>query len=337
MKKGFPFMLSRLILACAALLMAAPAFAEAIKIATTRSTSNAPLLIAKEKGYFADEGLVAELIFIDSAGPITAAVVTGDVEFGGTGLSAAFYNLAGQGTLRIVAGHIYEAPGWRGTTIIASMHAWEGGLRSFKDLGGHSVAVTQVGTPLHYTVGRLAERYGFDMKSVRIMAMQSFPNAVAAATGGSADVAVASAVYVIKVLQQNEVKLVGYGGDEFTMQVGAIFTATKTANERGDMVRHFLAAFRRATRTYHDIFTGPDGKLAFGPGADDIIAILARYNQQPPDQIRQSLAYVDADARVDVNDVRRQIAWYKSQGMVKGEVDADALLDKRYVIPLPAR
>jgi hypothetical protein len=223
-----------------ALLAAGCAKAEAIKIASTRSSSNAPLLIAKEKGYFAAEGLDAEIVFIDSAGPITSAVVSGDVEFGATGLSGAFYNLAAQGALRIVAGHIYEAPGFRGTTIVASNRAWDGG-----------------------------------------------------------------------------------------------FTATKTADERGAMIQRFLRGFRHATQDYHAAFTDADGKPMLGPGSDEIIAILVKYDQQSPEQIKSALAYVDTDGRVDVHDVLRQIAWYKSQGMIKGEIDGESVIDRRYVIPLP--
>jgi NitT/TauT family transport system substrate-binding protein len=321
----------------AALAPANSGHAETVRIASTRSLSNAPFLIAQAKGYFAAEGIDAELIFIDSAGPITAAVVSGDVDFGATGLSAAFYNLAGQGILRIIAGHIYDFPGFRSTAIVVSNRAWEAGLRSFSDLPGHSIAVTQIGTPLHYSIGLLAQKYGFEMSSVRILPLQSFPNAVAAAAGGSADAAVVSVNYVLPALQRGDVQLLGYIGDETPAQIGAVFTATRTADERRDMVERFLTAFRRATRDYHDAFTGPDGKLAFEASAPEILAIIAKGTQIPMAQIEQGLAYVDADARLDVTDILRQIAWYKSQGMVKGEIDGDAVIDKRYVIPLPAR
>jgi hypothetical protein len=33
--------------------------------------------------------------------------------------------------------------------------------------------------------------------------------------------------------------------------------------------------------------------------------------------------------------VRHQIAWYRAQGLIKGEVNADALIDKRYAVALP--
>jgi NitT/TauT family transport system substrate-binding protein len=329
-------MTMRLALALLILLAAAAGTrAEAITIATTRSSSNAPFLIAEERGYFTAEGLSVELVFIDSAGPITSAVVSGSVDFGATGLSGAFYNLAGQGALRIIAGHIYEAQGFRSTTVVASNRAWEAGLKEFRDLGGHSVAVTQIGTPLHYSLGVLAEKYGFDFKSLRVVPTQSFPNAVAAVAGGGTDAAVVSASYVLPALDQGEVQLVGYIGDVAPMQIGAVFTATRTANERGDMIERFLRAFRRATHDYHQAFTGPAEMPAFNRGAPDIVDLMARADQQSPQQIRAALAYVDDQARIDVADIKRQIAWYRAQGMIKLDIDAETVIDRRYVIPLP--
>lgn len=73
-----------------------------------------------------------------------------------------------------------------------------------------------------------------------------------------------------------------------------------------------------------------------GPTAPEVLAIIAKYTQQPVEQIARALPYVDAEARLDVKDVLRQIAWYKAEGMIKGEVDGDRIIDKRYVVPLPA-
>lgn len=45
-------------------------------------------------------------------------------------------------------------------------------------------------------------------------------------------------------------------------------------------------------------------------------------------------AYVDADARLDVKDVLRQIDWYIEQDTLKGPINGEAIIDKSYVIPL---
>ncbi len=67
----------------------------------------------------------------------------------------------------------------------------------------------------------------------------------------------------------------------------------------------------------------------------DIVGYLAKYVGQSSGEIKLGMPFADVDARLDVNDVRRQIDWYKSQNLLKSQVDADDLIDKRYVIPLP--
>jgi NitT/TauT family transport system substrate-binding protein len=309
--------------------------AEHIKFASTRSLSNAPFLIAKAKGYLAAEGLDAEHIIFDAAGPITVAVASGDADLGATGLSGAFFNLAGQGQLRIVAGYVTDAPGFPAIAYVVSNRAWQAGLKSFKDLGGHSVAVTQVGTGLQYSVALLAEKFGIDFQTIRILPMQSYPNELSAATGGNVDVAVVPTNYARPAVESGNVKLLGELGDEVRVQTGTLFVTAKTADERGDMVARFLRAFRHGARDYHDAFVGPDDRPAWGPTAPALAELLAKATQQPLDDIKQNLSYIDADARVKPTDVLRQAAWYKAHGMVKSSIDGTTLIDKRFAILFP--
>ncbi|HXP76924.1 MAG TPA: hypothetical protein VN823_22510 [Stellaceae bacterium] len=66
-----------------------------------------------------------------------------------------------------------------------------------------------------------------------------------------------------------------------------------------------------------------------------MIALLSKAAQRMPDQVEDTLAYVDPDGRVVTKGILRQIDWYKSQGMVKQEVDGMAIIDRRYVIEFP--
>jgi hypothetical protein len=45
-------------------------------------------------------------------------------------------------------------------------------------------------------------------------------------------------------------------------------------------------------------------------------------------------AYSVKDGRISAADVDREIAWFKSQGLLKGEVSAKELIDARYALPL---
>jgi NitT/TauT family transport system substrate-binding protein len=165
--------------------------------------------------------------------------------------------------------------------------------------------------------------------------VQSGANQASAVVGGQVDAAVVPETYVKSALQAGDAKLLGYVGDETPWQLGAAFTATRTANERRDTVERFLTAYKKGVREFHDAFTGPDERRRDGPTADAVVAIIAKYVGESPEKVRLATAYYDRDARLDVKDVLHQIAWYKAQGLIKGEVDGERLIDKRYVVPLP--
>jgi hypothetical protein len=65
-----------------------------------------------------------------------------------------------------------------------------------------------------------------------------------------------------------------------------------------------------------------------------MLAIIAKYIGKPPQDLDHQMPYVDPQLRLDVKDVRRQIAWYKAHGMVKGDITAERLIDKHYAVVL---
>jgi NitT/TauT family transport system substrate-binding protein len=325
-----------LALALALLLGGGPAAAEEIKIGVFRIAASAPLYVAVEKGYFAAEQLDPKLFYFETGAPIAAGVVSGDLDFGASALIAAFYNLAGRGELRLIAALSHEAPGFQGQGYLVSNHAWAQGLTALKDFPGHSAAVTAVGGPAHYALGRLADKYGFALTSMRLMVLQSLTNCVSALVSGQADTTIISMTASLPpLLDKGEAKFLAWVGDETPWQYGSVFTATKTANDKRDMVERFLRAYRKGARDYHDAFTGPDEKRRDGPTAPAILDIIAKYTGRPAGQVKLTITYNDPAGRLDVADVLHQIAWYKAQGMVKSEVDGEALIDKRYVVTLP--
>ena len=333
MEKTLRFVLAAMLFALAA----APAAAETLRSGYLKTAPAAPIFIAKEKGYYAAEGLDVELITFDAAEPVAVAVTSGALDISLAGMTAGFYNLAGQGAMKIIAGAIYEVPGFQSEAVVASNRAYDAGMKSLKDLDNRSIAVTQIGSALHYSLGLIAEKYGLDLKSIRIVPTQSNPNSVAAVAGGQVDGGVAPVTYFAPLLQRDGAKVLGFVGDETPWQLGAIIASTKLANDHPDTVRRWLRAFRNATRDYHDAFTGPDGKRADQATAPEILAIMAKYIGQTPEQLDKSIGFVDRDARLDVDDIRHQVAWFKSQGLLKDTVDANTIMDMRYIVPLSAK
>jgi NitT/TauT family transport system substrate-binding protein len=331
--EDLPSIRYRLIAAAMLLCFLAPAArAEEIKIGLLKTSSSAVAMIAIKRGYFTAAGLDAQLVPFDAAEPVAVAVASGDIDFGITGLTAGLYALSSQ--IRIIAGHLQEHPGFHANAIVASNKAYDAGLKSLKDLAGHSVGVTQIGSSLHYSVALVAERSGVALDSLRVVPLQSNANVASAVSGGQIDAAATLGNFAAPAVERGAVKLLAWAGDIAPWQFGALITSAKMTSDHADTVTRFLDAMHHGQRDYHDAFTAPDGTRRDGPDARAIFAILSDYLGQTPEQIKPALAYVDGAGRIDVSDVLHQIAWYRAHGFLKNAVDGDALLDKRFVVPM---
>lgn len=320
-----------------ALTGAGAARAETIKLGLLKTAGNGGIFVAQDRGYFAAQNLTVDLVYFDGALPIAVATVGGDIDIGSTALTGGLYNLAAQGALRVIAAQSADVPTFQNNTVIVSNRAWEKGLKSYKDLGGHAIGITSIGGSPQYCIVLLSEKYGFSLDSIHFLPLQSVTNIVSAIKGNQADAGVGPAAAVLPVVQHGDAKLLGFVGDEASYQLGGIFISTKTADNRGDMLKRFLAAYRHGATDYHDAVTGPGEKRKDGPGTDAMLAILSKYIGQTPEQLKPGISYVDAGARLDAHDVQHQIDWYKSQGQVKGDLTAAKLIDKRYATILPGR
>lgn len=318
--------------------VAGHAAAENIKIGCTKVLAScAAVFVAQEWGYFKAEGFDAELVFFDSGQPVAVATAAGEIDFASAGVSGGLYALAGQGALRIIAGGSHEQPGYHLQAFLISNHAWDEGLRTFKDFPGHSVALSQIGSPTQYGLSLLADKYGFDAKTLRLLPLQSIPNMVSAIVGGQADITAMPGTSATAIVEHNQVKLLGWTGDETPWQIGAVWTSTKTANDRRDTVERFLRAYKRGARDYHDAVAGPDERPVEAPTLPAVLAMATNYTGLSVDELKLGIVYLDSEARLDAKDVLTQIAWFRSQGMVKGDFDPNSVIDMRYVVPLPER
>ena len=147
-------------------LPAAPArAADKVSVSVLTFVSSAPLFIAQDRGHFAKEGLEVEIKFFAAAQPVAVAVTSGDVDFGTTGLTAGFFNLAGKGTLKIICAQSREEKGWEFNAYVASNQAYAAGLTGLDKLPGRNFGISTIGSSHHYMLGKLAEKRGFSRLS----------------------------------------------------------------------------------------------------------------------------------------------------------------------------
>jgi NitT/TauT family transport system substrate-binding protein len=302
------------------------------KVGVLRLSSSAPVFIAQDKGYFRDAGIEIELRFFDAAQPIAVATTSGDVDIGITAFTAGLFNLAGKGTLKVIGGMSREKAGYPLIGYFASNQAYANGLTAPKDLAGKRVAVTQTGSSFHYSLGLLADKYGFKLSDVKIVPLQSLSNAAAALKGETVDAALLPVTTARKVMDEGGAKLLGWVGDETPWQLGAVFASPKTLTNK-PLVTKLLAALARADREYHDVILASikDGKADITDTTKPLLEIIAKYTNLPVEQVIGNCAYIDADGKLDVKNVDNQIKWMQEQGFVDKGFAADAIIAKEYV------
>jgi NitT/TauT family transport system substrate-binding protein len=305
-----------------------------VKVGVLRLSSSAPVFIAQDKGYFREAGLDVELKFFDAAQPIAVAAVSGDIDFGVTSLTAGLYNLAGKGTLKVIGGMSHEKAGFPLIGYFATEKAYASGLKTPRDLAGRRIAMTQVGSSFHYSLGLLADKYGFRLSEMKLLPMQSLSNVGAALKGETVDGALLPISAARKLLDDGGIKLLGWVGDETPWQVGAVFASPKTL-EKKELVTKFLGVLERADREYHDVIltSVKGGEAPINDKTRPLLEIIAKYTNLPLEQVVGNCAYIDPEGRLDVKDVANQIEWMQGQGFVDKGVKLDGIIAKDFVKP----
>jgi NitT/TauT family transport system substrate-binding protein len=301
-------------------------------IALLRLSSSGPIFIAQEKGWFKEAGLDLTMKDFQAAAQVPLAVVSGDADLGVTAFTAGFYNLAAKGGLVVVAAQSAERPGYQLNVIAVTNAAWDAGVRSVKDLVGKRVAVTTVGSSVHYSLEVVARKHGVDTKSLTVVALQTIPNMVAAFKGGQVDAAVFPITTFRQVEAEGSGKPIAYVGDEVPWQLGAVFTSPRTVADRRPLVEKFLAGYRRGAAAYHQAFgKRENGKLVPGPNYEEMIGILSTVLKQPPALVAAGLPYIDPEGRLDVGDIYKQVAFWQSTGQVARDADPKSFIDLSFV------
>jgi NitT/TauT family transport system substrate-binding protein len=309
--------------------MASSASAETITVSATKSLASAALFVADDRGFFRDEGITLDFKYFNAAQPVAVAVASGDAQFGITGLSAGFYNMAGKQSLKIIAAGAREEPGHSTGAYVVSKQAYDKGIKSVKDLKGARFGLTTVGSPYHYSLILASQKYGFDISSMKLVPLQTFGNVLAAIKGQQVDAGLLNTYVALPAAKSGDVKIIGWVGDETPWQLGALFTGNKMVTEQRDLVERFLRAYKKGAALYHDAIF-----VAGSPEAsqkDAIVATLSKYSGLTADEVKESLNFIDGKAALDADDISHQIETWKQQGKVSADVTLDTVIDAKFV------
>ena len=289
-----------------------------VSMALLRLTSSAPLFIAMDKGFFAEENIQVEPQWFDAAHPIAVATASSQVDVGATGITASLFNMAASGQkLAIVADKGREQKGYSSSALIVTADNYAKGIISLEALKGKRVGITQKGSTFHYMIGRMLETKGMNLDDVQLIPLGKLSAVMAALESKQIDAAILNEPNISKVQRAGYGKMVVQVGDLIPYQTSAVFYAPNFVKNEDAAVR-FMKAYNKAVNYYYDAaIAKKDAKQL-----DEVVAIVSKYVKAPVEDIKLGLPYIDRDGKLLSSDIATQIEWYASHGMLKGELEA---------------
>lgn len=321
-----------------AVLLTPAAAQEHVSVGTTRSIANAVLFLGVEQGHFKAEGLDVEMTAYASDQDVVEALAAGATDLGLAGFTATAFTLAGAGTIKAVAAQVREKTDYEGNDILVSNFAYERGIRKIENLGGTSFATYRLGTAMHYQLGQIARVKQFDFNSVTLKPQGSLADVARAIATGVADAAILPGTEARALLTANQARLLGWYSEVDQTQLGALFVSSKASDARRATLEKFVRAYRRAATEYAAVFQHNDrfGKRVTNAKTREMSARIARYvfPGRPLDAagatVEAGIYNMEPQARLDLADIARQVAWYQSQALVAKDVEARLIVDSSF-------
>lgn len=282
----------------------------------------APVMIALEKEYFAEQGLDVQLENLAGGADMVTLTATGEFDIGIGGTGPAFFNAIDRGVeLKVIAPLHFERPP-QATPLVVSRERFESGeLTEIEDLRGLSVAVNARGAT-EYWLDQVLRKGGMTIEDIDLQTLP-FPDVPAALESGALDAAMLGEPLATRAVQEGLVTILD---EDFIsdFQPTFVWVNPEFADENRDLVVAFLAAYLRASRD----MVGDDWD------SDENLAILEEYTSVSPDLIREaSRSYWEPNGEIRAQDLTALQEFFGERGLLEYEepIDPEELIDRSFV------
>jgi NitT/TauT family transport system substrate-binding protein len=275
------------------------------------SMTYAPIMIAKDEGFFAEEGIDAEFVSLDSNSAVAAAAA-GKLDVLSAGVRSGIFNMMLKGVpLQIVADKGHGAPGdCLSEAFIAPVETAKRIASRNGSLRGERLALTRGGS-LEFLTMRLLEKQQLTIKDVVIVQM---PQGTAASSRDKVDaIRFTSEPNLSSALAEGWAAVVARPQDvEPGHQTAVVLFGKRLLRDDPELGRRYMRAYLRGVQRYNE------GKT------DRNIATIARHTKLPPDIIRRSCwVAVNNDGRIDPAGVQPFLDWALANHYLDGKVPLD--------------
>ena len=163
------------------------------------------------------------------------------------------------------------------------------------------------------------------------LSLLSMPQQVAAYASGALDASFLPEPFLSAAIRQGTVvKMMPVSQLRDDDVSGVIVYGELFIKNRPEVARKVMRAYIRGLRDYADALK--DARLA-GPGADEVVDIIAKYSSIKDKEVLRSIIphYVDPNGALGVESLQKDWAYFKQAGLIKGDISADQIIDGSFV------
>lgn len=289
--------------------------------------TDAPMWIADEKGFFRDQGIKVETVKFTSSEEMMPLLSTGKLDFGNGAPGASLYNAVLRDVdVRAVADAATDPPGYGWSKLlIRSDLVKSGRFKTIRDLKGMTIVGAAQASSSSPQVARLVAMAGLKYSDISREVLP-YPQHPIAFQNGAIEAALTIEPFATLCVDRG-IAVAIMGNDRFypNQEVSCILSSAAFIKNRRDVIVRYLRAFLQGVRFYEDGLAG--GKMA-GPNAEAVIDAIASHTSLKPDLIRRTTPVsIDPNGHLNLSSMRDDLAWYKGQGYVKGDITVEQVVD----------
>jgi len=307
------------------LIAAAPSIAaEKIRVAYVHVFDDAPVVVARDKGFFTAEGLDAQVTMFTSGPTLVKGLVTDQSDIGVLGFTNAITWTAQGADLKII-GKVQE--GYH--SLVARN---DRGIKTLKDLKGKSLASQSAGSTADIVLkGVVLKSAGLTEKDVQIM-YTAPSTALASLRAGRVDSAFLFEPYDSIAKASSPVTEIYEIGKVWPFPCMVVIVPGKLIKERPEVVKKALSALKRSMEFMKEKPAEAARILAPAFMAEEELAMEGK-TITPEEIMLKSLKTNIFDWRLTTADLKRMevlIGVMKSLEILKSDVPLSSVVDLRW-------
>ena len=276
-------------------------------------TIYAPLFVADQKGYFAEEGIQVELVPVQGGTENVVQVASGNFDVAGGGIGAGMFNAVARGIdFEIVAPLHTERPPLTTPLVVSKTRFDAGEFTDVSDLAGKVVSTNAKGAATEYWLWRALQQGGLDFEDVEVTGV-GFRDVAPALENGSLDAGMLAEPLATFAEDQG---LIARLSDDFLDSYTAtvLYYNMDWAEANPELAAGFVKAFIRGARDLN-------GDQWYD---EEILAMIENATKVPADVVaRASRSYHDPNGIVPVNDLMGLQDFFRDQGQLNYEEEID--------------